>query len=174
VIDTFDAMTSLRPFKTKAMPIADALDVLTQESPSRYDPQAVAAWCDLVKSVHKEIAHRPQPAPAKSDRRQFPRSAFNCPVLVRVKEDGGRFEEAITINAITHNVSAAGMSVLMPMQVAQGQLVRLHLQPPRKVKVGKTYTGVCVRCRPYDDGWFEIGVNLGGQTAATATRKLAG
>jgi HD-GYP domain-containing protein (c-di-GMP phosphodiesterase class II) len=173
VIDTFDAMTSLRPFKTRAMPIADALDVLRQESPGRYEPQAVAAWANLVKTINTNIAKLVPVAQAETERRKFPRSAFNCPVLVRVREDGSRFEDAVTINAVTHDVSASGMSLLMPMQVAPGQLIRLHLQPPRKVRVGKTFTAACVRCRPFDDGWFEIGVTLCHPHAATAPKKLA-
>jgi HD-GYP domain-containing protein (c-di-GMP phosphodiesterase class II) len=161
VIDTFDAMTSLRPFKTRAMPVAQAMAVIIQESPLKYDAQTVAVWGDLVKSVNKNVPEPVIPAPVKKvERRKSSRSDFNCPVLVRVKEEGGRFEDAVSINAVTHDVSSGGMALLLPMQVSPGQLIRLHLQPPKKIRITRTYTAECVRCRPYDDGWFEIGVEL--------------
>jgi HD-GYP domain-containing protein (c-di-GMP phosphodiesterase class II) len=38
VIDSFDAMTSCRPFKNKVRTIAEAVEVLRSECPTKYDP----------------------------------------------------------------------------------------------------------------------------------------
>ena len=47
VIDTFDALTSTRPYRKK-ISIEEALDYLHQKSGVLYDPKIVSAFCDLV------------------------------------------------------------------------------------------------------------------------------
>ena len=47
VIDTFDALTSIRPYRTK-ISIEEALAYLREEAGILYDPKIVEAFCDLV------------------------------------------------------------------------------------------------------------------------------
>jgi HD-GYP domain-containing protein (c-di-GMP phosphodiesterase class II) len=158
VVDSFDALTALRPFKARSMPVGEAMKVIFNDSPLRYDARVVQAWASLVKTVDPAIPAAADTVAETGQRRKSDRYSFNCPVLIRVKPDDGRFEDAESIDAVAHNISAGGMGLLVPLPIAPGQQVRLHVQPSRKVSARKTYDSMCVRCRAHDDGWYEIGV----------------
>jgi hypothetical protein len=160
VIDTFDAMTSMRPFKTRAMSVYEAIAAIASDSPSSFDPQVVTAWTKLVQTVDPAVeALRITPG-RKTERRAAARYKFECPVLVRVKQENLRFEDAESVTALARNISARGMSLIMPFPVAPGHQMRLHLQAPRTARVTRDYTAICQHCRGYDEGWFELGVKF--------------
>jgi len=50
--DTFDAMTSDRPYR-KAMPIHAALEEIEAHAGTPFDPEVARAWCDLVEEAER-------------------------------------------------------------------------------------------------------------------------
>lgn len=49
VVDSFDAMTAMRPFKDRTMSVAQAAAELRACTPGKYDPEIVQAWLSLVE-----------------------------------------------------------------------------------------------------------------------------
>jgi HD-GYP domain-containing protein (c-di-GMP phosphodiesterase class II) len=161
VVDTFDAMTALRPFKARALTVSEAMDTIYQDVPGRFDAKVVAAFTELVRGAGEKVTFSPPMQPQLRERRRHKRFDFGCAALLRVKADDERIEDAPTIEGMVKNISSNGMSILMPVPVVSGQHIRVHLQPPRNAKnVPKTYDTKCIRCRAYDDGWCEVGVQL--------------
>ncbi len=55
VVDVFDALTSVRPYKA-AMPLAEALALVAGGAGSHFDPDAVAAFLRIAPALHERIA----------------------------------------------------------------------------------------------------------------------
>lgn len=51
VVDSFDAMTAMRPFKDRTMSVAQAAAELRSCTPDKYDPEIVSAWLTLVEDA---------------------------------------------------------------------------------------------------------------------------
>jgi hypothetical protein len=54
VVDAFDAMTSLRPFKQRALTVAEAIAELEAGVGGQFDGEIVAAWLTLLRTVPEE------------------------------------------------------------------------------------------------------------------------
>jgi HD-GYP domain-containing protein (c-di-GMP phosphodiesterase class II) len=161
VVDTFDAMTALRPFKSRALTVSEAMDSIFQDVPGRFDSKIVSTFTDLVRGAGAEVKLSPRVEPHQKERRQHNRFEFGCAAMARIKAEGERIEDALTLDGMARNVSSTGMSILLPVPVVSGQQIRIHLQPPRTNRnIAKTYDTRCIRCRAYDDGWWEAGVQF--------------
>ena len=57
VVDTFDAMTSDRPYRA-AMSIAAARDEITRCAGTQFDPRASEAFCSIEEQHWREIRER--------------------------------------------------------------------------------------------------------------------
>ncbi len=159
VVDSFDALTSLRPFKMRATSVTKAMELIFGDTPAKYDSRVVETWADLVRTVDRGVASLKEIAGDGSNRRRFPRYEFNCPA--RLTNVPGR--EMRTIGAVIHNLSRSGFGLLAPIALEPGDEVNLHLRPPRGTHVQQAYQTVVMRCRAAPDGWYEIGVAFGPQ-----------
>jgi HD-GYP domain-containing protein (c-di-GMP phosphodiesterase class II) len=159
VVDTFDAMTALRPFKSRALTVSEAMTTILNDTPARFDADVVAAFTDLLRGTGTQIDLSAPAEPPQRERRRHNRFNFGCPAMLRIKEKDERIEDAPTLGGTARNISSNGMSILLPVPVVAGQQIRVHLQPPSHKRVAnKTYDTTCIRCRAYDDGWCEAGV----------------
>ncbi|HYE02671.1 MAG TPA: HD domain-containing phosphohydrolase [Phycisphaerales bacterium] len=159
VVDSFDAMTAFRPFKTRTFTVEQAMEVLESETPAKYDPEVFAAWKALLESAPPEADVSPSAeAPAAgggAERRQFQRYPLHTPARVHPLAAGsGRWNEMPAIQAVTHSISRAGLGFLSPSPIQIGEFVRLYLSTP----ADKNFMGQIVRSRSYRDGWFEVGL----------------
>jgi HD-GYP domain-containing protein (c-di-GMP phosphodiesterase class II) len=167
VVDSFDAMTALRPFRKRTVTVSDAILILKSETPRRFDPQVVEVWLQLLRAVDDRDLATPaallEPAAqadAPVERRRNKR--FNCQRAARMHiltpaPDGG-WEESSGLQVTMHNVSRFGLGVLSPTEVKTGERVRVYFMD--RGWSGKFVQGETVRCRVYQDGWYEIGVEL--------------
>jgi len=167
VVDSFDAITALRPFKERTLSVSDAVMILKSETPAKYDPEVVDAWLKLLSGVDDRDLI-PQVGPAAGgaeaaggkEKRRNKRFRCDCPVRVHVlaKTPEGGWHEEPGIQATMHSVSRFGMGLLSPTEVEPGKFVRIYLHGTNWS--GKLVHGQTVRCRTYRDGFFEIGVEL--------------
>lgn len=165
VVDSFDAMTAFRPFKSRTLSPAEAIGILQKESPDKYDAEVVDAWLALVKSARPDLPVESMLTKTDSgdgqgsDRRKEYR--FHCSGRAHLLvQGGGNWMEQAAIQVTMHNVSSSGVGFLSPVAIALDQRVRLYLNL-RGWGNKKYLEGHTVRCRQYPDGWFEIGVQLG-------------
>jgi HD-GYP domain-containing protein (c-di-GMP phosphodiesterase class II) len=152
VVDSFDAMTSRRPFKTGAMSIVEATALILNETPAHYDGAVVRAWLGLVRAT------QPQAGDAASHTaRESERFRIDCPARLHLLEadgDGWRPMPAVQITAF--DISQRGLGILSPKAIAPSQRARVHLLGESSLK--RSFDCIAVRCRETEDGWFEVGI----------------
>jgi len=171
VVDSFDAMTAFRPFKEKTLLPAEAIRILQEEAPSKYDEEIVDAWLSLMKSSQPDLAIESVLSistggtAVKATRRKDYR--FHCSGRAHLLiETAGGWTEKEAIQITLHNISTSGVGFLSPVEIPQDQRVRLYLQL-RGWGNKKYVEGYTVRCRRYPDGWYEVGVQLSSPAKST-------
>lgn len=164
VVDSFDAMTALRPFKKRALTVQQACAALQEDTPDKYDADIVAAWIDLLKSVKGSEVRLPgEPNKPKtsgpSERRCFGRYQFNCPARMHLLSQTPKgWIEGLGKRVTTHNLSRSGLGVLSRTAFPIGSYVHVYLQTSAWKR--QFLRALTVRCRPYSDGWYEIGLKF--------------
>jgi HD-GYP domain-containing protein (c-di-GMP phosphodiesterase class II) len=156
VVDSFDAMTAFRPFKDRTMTVAQAVKIIVDETPQKYDPQVVDAWIGLLKAAEKLVAADIGPNTQKC-RREFQRFPINCTARLHILESKPEgWEERLGMPMVAHNISRGGVGLLSKTLVQPGEHVRVYLLGAGTLN--RMNEGVTVRCREYRDGWFEVGM----------------
>ncbi|MFG0330443.1 MAG: HD domain-containing phosphohydrolase [Phycisphaerales bacterium] len=170
VVDSFDAMTAIRPFKANVMSVDDAIKTLQRETPSKYDPDVVQAWLGLIRRVEAPKIEAPEVSMNDSDsdnRRAFERFAYQCPARVYRVGDNGEAVKGPAIPATTHNISRSGLGFLSQYRIELDEEIRIHLMVPNGDE--RVLQGLTVRSRPYTDGWYDVGVRFGSDEEKPAT-----
>jgi HD-GYP domain-containing protein (c-di-GMP phosphodiesterase class II) len=158
VVDSFDAMTAFRPFKERTMTVAQAVKIIVEETPKKYDPQVVDAWIGLLKAAEKLVIEDLGPT-NRACRREFQRFPINCAARLHVLESKAEgWNERLGVPVVAHNISRGGLGLLSQSKVQPGEHVRVYLLG--KATLNRTNEGVAVRCREYRDGWFELGMQV--------------
>lgn len=162
VVDSFDAMTAFRPFKSKTMSVAQAMDIIISETPAKYDPKVVEAWVGLLKAAGEqtsEIAPAAGTGTNERGQRRFPRFPINCPARAHILDVSGETpQEQPALPVIAHNLSRSGVGFVSQTAINVGEHVRVYLQG--NGSLSRTMEGIVVRCRSYRDGWYESGMDF--------------
>jgi HD-GYP domain-containing protein (c-di-GMP phosphodiesterase class II) len=158
VVDSFDAMTAFRPFKTKTMSVAEAMDIIVAETPGKYDAKVVDAWVGLLRAAGKETTVAPE-ANGERGQRRFPRFPINCPARIHLLQFNGETpQEQPAMPIIAHNLSRSGVGFVCQSNVNIGDQARIYMQGTGSLS--KIMDGIIVRCRSYRDGWYEAGLDF--------------
>jgi putative nucleotidyltransferase with HDIG domain len=172
VVDSFDAMTAFRPFKSKTMTVSEALNIIINEAPRKYDEKVVNAFLDLLRTASNEgVLSEPLQIGKESEesgenRRDFPRFPISCPAKAHVLQRGtGEYHERPGVAVVAHSMSRGGLAFLMQTPIRVGEYVRVYLKGAGTLS--KSHDGLTVRCRAYRDGWYEVGMKFAVPTAAT-------
>jgi HD-GYP domain-containing protein (c-di-GMP phosphodiesterase class II) len=161
VVDSFDAMTAFRPFKERAMTVAQALSIIAKETPSKYDQRVFDAWLALLEGAEREgVLSEPVKLKGDTQSRQFPRFPINCPARLHLLEQsaGQDWVERPALQVIAHNISRGGAGFVSQHMVRAGERARLYLQG--EGTLARQDEGLVVRCRAYRDGWYEVGLQF--------------
>lgn len=165
VVDAFDAMTALRPFKEKALSVSEAIVRLRGGVPNQFDGQIVETWISLLSNVDDaDVRERTVPglesAPDGPGRRRHQRFRCNCQaqLIALVRRPEGTWEELPPVAMEARDISRFGLGLLSKTPISAGLFVRIHLYGSRWA--GKRLIGKTVRTLRSDDGWYEIGVEL--------------
>lgn len=169
VVDAFDAMTAFRPFKRRTFSVPEALRIIEEETPQRYDPEVVKAWVKLARANLPALAPKaPEPTMGlpvgKEDQRGHQRYHYNCPARLHVVEavDGGEHEHR-ALQVVAHSISRSGLGVLSQVPLPPG--TRLHVYLLARTWADEFLEAVTVRCSSFQDGWYEIGMYFSGRGA---------
>src|ERR1700722_3262311 len=130
VVDSFDAMTALRPFRQHSVTIDDAMKRIIEETPLKYDMKAMTAWADLLHAADKLAGPSPLSgavAAAHHGRLQQ-RFRINCPARVHILQEGADgLHELAGLQAVVHNISRSGLGILSQTRVEPGERTRVFL-----------------------------------------------
>jgi HD-GYP domain-containing protein (c-di-GMP phosphodiesterase class II) len=169
VVDSFDAMTAFRPFKERTLGVDQALEILKKETPAKYDPQVLEAWISLLNTAERiepppaaplpaqsGLATLVAPKPAGSNQRKHDRQKFHCPARAHMlTRTTAGVEQRPAIAVVAHSISRGGLGFLTQTRIEPGEYLRVYLQA--KGWENRCLEGQTVRCRAYDDRWFEMG-----------------
>ncbi len=168
-MDSFDAMTALRPFKQKSKSVSEAILVLKSETPAKYDPEVVTAWLKLLGPISDlDVAVKTGTAVHAADepgaeKRRNKRFACNLSArmhMLKENPEGSWTEQSSSLNVTVRDVSRHGLGLLSPVEVPHGQHIRVYMNDARRG--GKRVNGRVVRCVATPDGQWELGVELFG------------
>jgi HD-GYP domain-containing protein (c-di-GMP phosphodiesterase class II) len=157
VVDSFDALTALRPYKLKAMSVAQATGELLRESPLKYDRTVVDAWSELLGTTNGASGSEHGQETTNTNQRQYPRYGIKCSAGIVLL---GR-ESPPMIGTVVTNLSRRGMGVLSPMPIELGCPVRIQMHQQRGRRIRQTFDAVVVRCKSSGEGWFDLGLMFG-------------
>jgi HD-GYP domain-containing protein (c-di-GMP phosphodiesterase class II) len=162
VIDSFDAMTAARPFRNKPRSIGEAVKVLQDETPSKYEKAVVDAWIGLLnRASHEGAISEPIIIdPNRLGRRRHSRFAVDTPVRICTMQQTERgWEQDNCIDGRAVNISEGGLHIVTCAAIPVSVYVRIMLNGAgtleRRVMEGKV-----VRCRACPNGTHEIGIQF--------------
>lgn len=163
IVDAFDAMTALRPFKKRALSVGEAIKILKQEARAKVDSEVLEAWIGL---LDRAVADRPDVIQASGDakpvnRRRHQRFRFNCPARLHVVDSADdHWHERAAIQVVAHSISRSGLGVLSRTPLRIGDLAHVYLHARSWNR--DFLEAHVLRCRRFNDGWYEIGMELTG------------
>lgn len=164
IVDSFDAMTALRPFKKRSRTIAEALGVLESESPASYDRELVQAWIGLLRQAAKDgLVSEPidlSPGIDHHGRREHERFTIDCQARSHVlRKRDGKWEEEEGIPVRAHSISKGGLGFLIQRPREISMYMRIYMMGAGTLQ-SRILEGQVVRCRSYKDGWHEVGMKF--------------
>lgn len=163
VVDSFDAMTAMRPFKKRTLSVAEAVAELKSQSPVKYDRKVVEAWVGLVSGAKLETVADENPPSGPPSAFEGPRPVrlprqYAARLQVLLRQPDGSYVDGPGVRVTVHSISKGDIGLLSVAALEVGQRVRIRLKtggPREKILHGQT-----IRCRAYGDGYHEIGVEL--------------
>jgi len=164
VVDTYDALTSFRPYRDANLQPGTAVELLRKEATHHYDAKMVAAWTELLRGACPEALQTAQEvtqavSSAGTSRRRFERYSVKCPAtLVKLACIGGIWTNRGTVEAMAQNLSRGGLGLLTREPLQTGDYYRAKIR--RKDGMVTPLELIIVRTRESRDGWYEAGARF--------------
>jgi HD-GYP domain-containing protein (c-di-GMP phosphodiesterase class II) len=160
VVDSFEAMTSPRPYKQRVKTLAEATAAL-QADAAKYDQPIVEALIGLLKKASEQGVIR-ESVNGKGDkpgRRAHQRFGVDCPMQLRaLTNGGGSWVEGPALPGKMRNISKTGVGVQLKEPLDVGTYVRLNTKGKGTMQ-DKLFEGQVMRCKKLKDA-HEIGIRL--------------
>ncbi len=176
IVDMFEAMTSVRPYRDKSFSPEQAMDIIAEMTPKQLDEKVVNSFVQFIDSSLLGIEHPEDDnddnnyilsalgiSKADTDNpsgRRHKRYYFRIKTSVRtVSVTNKQWRLGPEKSVIAHNISQSGMGLLSPNKYEIGQIISISLYVP---KLGKTinYFAKIVRYMDHTDGWYTLGAEF--------------
>ncbi len=165
IVDTFEAMTSVRPYRRKSYTQSEVITVLTNEAPQKYDAELVDVFRNMLEDqLHLTCQGDPSDplwtySPLEFIER-MKRVYFRLPLHVRVmRRAGDSYRLGPPTRMTVHNMSQSGVGILSPMGMTPGQ--NIHLTIPALEPFGANpLVAIVARCKDHADGWYTVGARF--------------
>ena len=156
IVDTFDAMTSVRPYRHKTFTVAEALEEL-DSLPDHYDRELVHAFTTLVEQTVaggtvEVVSGRNLDASGAKHLRYY----FRLPAMFRrLRRIEGRPVAGPEEPIIAHHISCTRVGFLASRPVGMKECILFN--GPAFAAVGlKDLAALVTRCRDHEDGWYTV------------------
>ena len=175
IADTFDAMTSVRPYRTNTHSVEEALRFLYSEAPQKYDLTMVQSFEKLIhttlgigkipgrNSVSMEDDESSLSwliASGFSEKRRYVRHYFRMEADLRMIK---RINDSPVLGnpdkVIVHNISCSGIGLLSQRLLKPGDNVCLSVLGKGEYKI-PPFIGIVIRCDEHQDGWYTVGIDF--------------
>ncbi|MBN1845680.1 MAG: HD domain-containing protein [Sedimentisphaerales bacterium] len=165
IVDTFDAMTSVRPYRPMTYSVEQTLEYLQQYAGQEFDPEIVQAFTDLIeKNFDQPETALTDPdraikmAAGGSDRwnRRRKQFYFRIPITVqRIVPVRGKPTLGPPESMIGHKISSSGMGFLSAKPFALDQNIYITAAKLIEAQMNPLLA-VVTACRDHGDGWYSI------------------
>lgn len=170
VVDTFEAMTSVRPYREYNFSVEDALQYLEDQAPEKYDREIVKIFTKLMENILGleqetfEIGTSDNSGVrgdnGNKSQRNGQRHYFRILAQVRnVNRVKGELSLGATEDIIVHNLSYSGVGLLSPGRMSPGKNICISFTDAETNKPIHLIATV-VRCVEHGDGWFTVGTQF--------------
>lgn len=160
IVDSFDAMTSVRPYREHTFTVEEALKELSQLSPTKYDCEMVHAFKRLIQSSLKR--HPDQSSEHfKLDTEDSLTSRhlhyyFRIPTLIkRIRKQNGAFKLSSPEQVIAHKLSCVSIGWLSDKPFEPDENVVISGSKFREMGLDRLLAVVC-GCKAQQGGWYTI------------------
>ena len=167
VVDSFDAMTSVRPYRSETFSVQDALQSIEDESPDKYDREIVHSFASLINtssSMNSAASEGGQDSsentgvrPRQSkDTVKHVHYCFRIPVVLRrMRKIGGKIILGPPERLIAHKMSCLNVGVLSDKPYKLDQNILITSPKLESVGLNKLWA-VVTQCRSHGDGWYSV------------------
>jgi hypothetical protein len=167
IVDTYEAMTSVRPYRDPAFSVEDTLKTIREQAPDKYDAQIANIFSNMIEETLGLDSNYGVPDTDYSalhmlesqnpSGRRYQRVHFRLPAALRRIS---RVNNQPTLGAkeeiIVHNISKNGVGLISPRPL---ELDRNFCITIAKNRSGTSlhFIAVAVRCTDHGGGWFTVG-----------------
>ena len=175
IVDTFEAMTSMRPYRDSCMSVEQAIDMISDMAPSQLDEKIVEPFCSFVENSllndqeHSQqnidtnilnalgLVNKDKNNPSGRKHKRFYFRVRSSLQIVRRKEN--QFHLSPEHLIIAHNISQSGIGILCTREYNSGDIIRVSIINQKDNKK-ITYLAKIVRCLDHADGWYTLGAQF--------------
>ena len=175
IIDSFEAMTSVRPYRETCMSIEQAMDIINDMAPSQLDETIVESFCRFIESnllnqnenitpnvdynILKALglAEKDKENPSGRKHIRFYFRVRSSLQIVRRRDN--KFLLSPEHLIIAHNISQSGIGFLCTREYNHDDIIRITINSHKDNKK-ITYLAKIVRCLDHADGWFTLGAQF--------------
>jgi len=165
IVDTFDAMTSVRPYREHTFSVEESLQYLFDGSSKKYDSEMVDVFTTLIK---KSIAiDKTDASSLQNDNNGILCSGaeeyllkirfyFRAQVEVkRISLMGNRVAAGHPEKIIAHKISSAEIGLLSPIPFPPEQNILINCSQFEQIDLNNI-TAKVTSCRNHNDGWYTL------------------
>ncbi len=170
VVDTFDAMISVRPYRDYSFSVGDALDFLEHGGKKQYDAEIVHSFSQFIESTINDIQSKTETDTKDIDgvfvEKESPKDVselhsvtqyyFRIPVIIRnICKVGGQVQKGPEEKMIAHKICCDTIGFLSPRSFAVNQLIYITSNLFEKIRL-TALVAVVLGCKAHGDGWFSV------------------
>ncbi len=163
MIDTYEAMTSVRPYRKKSFSLSEVMKTLFKETPHKFDPGIFEHFQNMVKeqlNIERDWHAEALAEIENEPKNRYQRFTFRMPMIAQtIRHENGKFTLGSMEKIIGHNISQSGLGFLSPKPVDMGQNIYITI-PELKNEQTEPLIAVVTRCKDYGNGWYAVGAKF--------------
>jgi len=166
VVDVYEAMTSVRPYRQRTFSFDEVLMWLEETNAKQYDMRVVEKFREMIETNLLRVESTEQDCLpkdkfiAKQYIKRMKRFYFRMPMDIRALERvGDQFVLGPSERMIVHNMSCSGIGLISPHPFAVDQNIYISIPCLESLQAAPFVAGV-VHCRDHKDGWYTVGAKF--------------
>ncbi|MCH9023517.1 MAG: HD domain-containing protein, partial [Planctomycetes bacterium] len=166
VVDVYEAMTSVRPYRQSTFSFDEVLMLLEETNATQYDMRVVEEFREMIEKnlLQVEVTDQNLLATDKFIAKQYikrmKRFYFRMPMDIQeVDRVGDQFVLGPSERMIVHNISCSGIGFISPHPFAVDQNIYISIPCLENLEAVPFAAGV-VHCRKHKDGWYTMGAKF--------------
>ena len=161
IVDVFDAMTSVRPFRSSVFSVAEALQQIEDASPEKFDIELVHAFCSLMESSLGKVSSHggsvlSKTIDASGRGLKHLQYYFRMPIAVRrLKKVGDRTELGSAERVVLYKLSCLDVGLLSDRPLPVGEPIVICSDALKGIGLDRL-VAIVSDCQDHSDGWYTV------------------